>query len=41
MQADDAIELVTDGLSIDAVIQELVDQFRIRVPEDAWPTPTA
>ena len=41
VQADDAIELVTDGLSIDAVIQELVDQFRIRVPEDAWPTPTA
>ena len=41
VQADDAMELVTDGLSIDAVIQELVDQFRIRVPEDAWPTPTA
>ena len=36
-QADDAIELVTDGMSIAAVIETLVDLFRQRVPEDAWP----
>ncbi|WP_396101168.1 bifunctional pantoate--beta-alanine ligase/(d)CMP kinase [Cyanobium sp. Cruz CV13-4-11] len=38
-QAADAVELVTDGLGIDAVIQRLVDLFRERVPEDAWPGP--
>jgi pantoate ligase/cytidylate kinase len=36
-QAADATELVTDGMAIDAVIQALVDLFRSRVPEDAWP----
>jgi pantoate ligase/cytidylate kinase len=36
-QAADAIELVTDGMAIDGVIQALVDLFRSRVPEDAWP----
>lgn len=40
-QADDAVELVTDGLAIEAVIQALVDCFRQRVPEEAWPTPAA
>ena len=40
-QADDAVELVTDGLAIEAVIQALVDCFRERVPEEAWPTPAA
>ncbi len=35
--ASDAVELITDGLSIDAVIQSLVDLFRGRVPEEAWP----
>jgi pantoate ligase/cytidylate kinase len=35
-QADDAVEVVTDGMSIDAVIQALVDLFRQRVPEEAW-----
>lgn len=34
------MELVTDGLAIDAVIQRLVDLFRERVPEDAWPGPS-
>lgn len=38
-QADDAVELITDGLSIEAVIQALVDLFRARVPEEAWPGP--
>jgi pantoate ligase/cytidylate kinase len=40
-QADDAVELVTDGMSIEAVIETLVDLFRERVPEDAWPGPTS
>jgi len=35
--AADAVELVTDGMGIDAVIQALVDLFRSRVPEEAWP----
>jgi pantoate ligase/cytidylate kinase len=38
-QADDAVELVTDGMAIAAVIQALVDLFRSRIPEDAWPQP--
>ena len=39
VQADDALELVTDGMSIEAVIDALVGQFRSRVAEEAWPTP--
>ena len=35
--AADAVELITDGMTIDAVIQTLVDLFRSRVPEEAWP----
>ena len=38
-QAEDALELITDGMAIDAVIQRLVDLFRERVPHDAWPDP--
>ena len=34
--------LITDGLSIETVIQRLVDLFRETVPEEVWPpTPTA
>jgi pantoate ligase/cytidylate kinase len=40
-QADDAVKLVTDGMAIEAVVQALVDRFRERVPEEAWPTPAA
>lgn len=40
VQAEDAMQLVTDGMSIEAVIQALVEQFRMRVAEEAWPTPT-
>jgi pantoate ligase/cytidylate kinase len=40
-QAGDAVELITDGLSIDAVIEQLVQLFRQRVPHDAWPEPAA
>jgi len=39
LQADDAVELVTDGMDIEAVIEALVDLFRQRVPEEAWPDP--
>ena len=39
VQAVDAVELVTDGMSIEAVIDALVGQFRSRVAEEAWPTP--
>ena len=39
MQAEDAVELVTDGMGIEAVIDALVVQFRSRVAEEAWPTP--
>jgi pantoate ligase/cytidylate kinase len=38
--ASDAVEVVTDGMDIGAVIQALVDLFRQRVPEDAWPGPS-
>jgi len=36
-RAEDAEELVTDGMDVDAVIEALVTLFRRRVPEDAWP----
>ena len=39
VQADDATELITDGMSIDAVIDALEDLFRFRVAEEVWPTP--
>ncbi len=38
-QAEDAVELITDGLAIETVIEQLVDLFRQRVPHDAWPDP--
>ncbi len=40
-QADDAEELITDGLGIEAVIETLVDLFRSRIPVEAWPDPVA
>ena len=39
IQASDAVELVTDGMDIEAVIEALIAEFRSRVAEDAWPTP--
>ena len=39
IQAADAVELITDGLSIAAVIDQLELLFRERVPADAWPGP--
>lgn len=40
-RAHDAAELITDGLGIEAVIETLVDLFRERVSEEAWPGPAA
>jgi pantoate ligase/cytidylate kinase len=37
--AADAEELVTDGMTIESVIQALVDLFRQRIPEEVWPSP--
>jgi pantoate ligase/cytidylate kinase len=39
-QAADALVLVTDGMAIEAVIEALVDAFRAKVPEEAWPGST-
>jgi pantoate ligase/cytidylate kinase len=39
LQADDAIELISDGMNIDQVIDALEDLFRRRVAEEVWPTP--
>ncbi|HJN36400.1 MAG: bifunctional pantoate--beta-alanine ligase/(d)CMP kinase [Prochlorococcus sp.] len=38
VKADDAIELVTDAMTIEEVIAALVDLFRCKVPEEVWPT---
>ena len=38
-QANDAIELITDGMSINEVINELFTLFRARIPEEVWPSP--
>ena len=40
-QAPDAVLLVTDGMEIEAVIAAMVDAFRSRVPEEAWPPPSS
>lgn len=40
-QAPDALVLVTDGMGIEAVIEAMVEAFRARVPEEAWPGPAA
>jgi len=37
LQAPDALMLVTDGMEIEAVIEAMVDAFRSKVPEEAWP----
>ena len=39
VKADDATELISDGMTIEQVIDALEDLFRCRVGEDAWPTP--
>ena len=41
LKAEDAVEVITDGLSVEEVITVLEDHVRARVPEDAWPGPNA
>lgn len=38
-QAPDAVELITDGMDIGAVIDAMEDAFRAKVAEEAWPAP--
>ncbi len=38
-KAQDAIELVTDGMNIEDVSKELIYIFRSKIPEEVWPTP--
>ncbi len=37
-RAEDAIELVTDGMNIEDVLKELIYIFRSKIPEEVWPT---
>ncbi len=39
IKAEDATELISDGMSIHEVIDALEDLFRCRVAEEAWPNP--
>ena len=39
IKAKDAKELITDHMNIEEVIQSLIDLFRLKVPEEVWPTP--
>jgi len=38
IRAQDAIDLVTDGMNIEDVLRELIDIFKTKVPEEVWPT---
>ena len=37
-KAHDAIELITDGMNIEDVLQELIYIFKSKIPEEVWPT---
>ena len=38
-KAHDAVELFTDGMNIESVLQELTNIFRSKIPEEIWPFP--
>ena len=38
VQAKDAKELITDGMTIDKVIETLIRMFREEIPEEVWPS---
>ena len=38
-KAQDAIELVTDGMNIEDVLKELIYIFRSKIPDEVWPNP--
>ena len=39
LQAANAVEIVTDGMDVEAVVSRLEDLFRLQIPEEIWPTP--
>ncbi len=39
VKAQDANELITDGMSVEKVIESIEELFRMRIPEEVWPTP--
>ena len=38
-KASDAIELGTDGMNIEDVLNEIIYIFRSKIPEEIWATP--
>ena len=38
LKAQDATELVTDNMNVNDVVQALIELFRLRIPEEVWPT---
>ena len=38
MKANDAIELITDGMSIPEVINSIMELFRLNIPQEIWPS---
>tara|TARA_Y100001968_G_scaffold149094_1_gene136336 strand:- start:365 stop:1918 length:1554 start_codon:yes stop_codon:yes gene_type:complete len=38
IKSDDAIELITDGMSINEVIDSLISLFETKIPQEIWPT---
>ncbi len=38
IQAKDATQLITDGMSIEEVIDELINIFHSKVPDEVWPS---
>ncbi len=39
-KAKDAEEVITDGMNINAVVDHLIDLFRMKIPEEVWPSPS-
>tara|TARA_Y100001968_G_C19446706_1_gene765781 strand:+ start:1479 stop:2939 length:1461 start_codon:yes stop_codon:yes gene_type:complete len=39
LKAKDAKEIITDGMNIDEVIDQIINLFRLKVPEEVWPSP--
>ncbi len=39
LKAKDAKELITDGMSIEEVVETLIELFRLQIPEEIWPSP--
>ncbi len=38
LKAQDATELITDGMNIEEVVEALLELFRCKVPDEVWPT---